>query len=108
MDFQDGAMEVERVIQLYPQAKMLRIKYPEDDDDLELICSLTNLEMLCLLHGRQTTKPAPQRLPFATLLAGLESLPKLRFLKLEVTAADLEMLQQALPNCEIILTRHGP
>ena len=108
IDFRDGAVEVDQIFKLYREAKLLRIPYPKDAADLEQICGLTELEMPCFLQGWQLRDQSPQRLPLEELLTGLKSLTKLRFLKLEVEAVELERLQHALPSCEIIPSKYGP
>ena len=90
IDFVHGIVNVEEVIKNYPQAKTLRAAYPQNQNELELICGLKELETLGLMSQFEfPDRPKPAQIGLSNVIIGLQQLPKLKFLKLRVSQIEL-------------------
>lgn len=106
IDFQNGQIEVEKVLHTYSRARMLRTTYPQDKSELALICTLSDLEQLALLRERDYPNAAPTKaIDIPVLLEGLQRLPRLHYLKLYANDDDLALLRRGLPHCEVVSSR---
>ena len=105
IDFQSGMIDVDVVMAKYLEAKVLRIKFPQTEQELQRICKLNELETLCLQRHYSRDPNAVRGLELDLLLEGLTKLPKLTFLELNADADELPTIQQALPHCEVVLSK---
>lgn len=105
IDFQSGMIDVDVVMAKYLDAKVLRIKFPQTEQELQRICNLTQLETLCLQRSYSRDPNAARGLELDLVLEGLKKLPKLKFLELYADADELATIQQALPHCEVVLSK---
>ncbi len=107
IDFAYGLVKVESTIGKYPNAKTLRAAYPRDSEELDWICSLQELEVLCLMDQFDHPKiPKRARIELDDLIQGLQKLPRLKFLKLVANEQELTKIRKALPNCEVVPSTH--
>lgn len=105
LDLQSDLIDVEAVMSKYREAKVLRIKFPQSEQELQRICKLTQLETLCLQRHYSPDPNAVRGLELALVLESLKKLPKLTFLELNADADELPSIQQALPDCEVVLSK---
>ncbi len=105
IDFQSGMIDVDVVMAKYLEAKVLRIKFPQTEQELQRICKLNELETLCLQRNYSRDPNAVRGLELGLLLEGLRKLPKLTFLELNADSDELPTIQQALPHCEVVLSK---
>lgn len=110
IDFQHGMVDVAQVLAEFPHAKVLRIAYPQNTGDVELISKCFEVETVCLLRRSPSRDGSePMRLPAEQLIATLSKLKHLRTVKLEATEEEFEQFRKALPNCDMIRsTSHSP
>jgi Protein of unknown function (DUF1559) len=104
LDLQSDLIDVDVLMAKYLEAKVLRIKYPQSEHELKRICSLKDLETLCL-HRYSPDPNAVRGLELDLVLEGLKKLTKLKFLELNAEADELPTVRQVLPHCEVVLSK---
>ncbi len=105
LDLQSDLFDVDVIISKYLEAKVLRIKFPQTEQELQRICKLNELETLCLQRRYALDPNAVRGLELDLVLEGLKKLTKLTFLELNANADELPTIQQALPQCEVVLSK---
>ncbi len=82
--------------------------FPKDAAELDLICSLKELETLSFKSGYhvRSEEDRDKKIGLGELIVKLKQLPQLRFIQLEATDAEIAQLKEGLPSCEIVALKY--